>query len=78
VLLGEMFPNRIRALALSLAAMCQWVANFLVTATFPVLARAGLGWAYGLYTAAAAFSVYFTLTHIRETKGRELEEMETH
>jgi SP family sugar:H+ symporter-like MFS transporter len=75
VLLGEMFPNRIRALALSLAAMSQWVANFVVTATFPVLARAGLGWAYGLYTAAAAFSVYFTIRKIRETKGEELEQM---
>ena len=75
VLLGEMFPNRIRALALSMAAMAQWVANFLVTVTFPVLARAGLGWAYGLYTAAAAFSVYFTLRKIRETKGKELEQM---
>ncbi|MFP2926177.1 sugar porter family MFS transporter [Pyxidicoccus sp. 3LG] len=75
VLLGEMFPNRIRALALSLAAMAQWIANFLVTATFPVLARAGLSWAYGLYTAAAAFSLYFTLTRIKETKGKELEHM---
>ncbi|MCP3145354.1 sugar porter family MFS transporter [Pyxidicoccus xibeiensis] len=75
VLLGEMFPNRIRAVALSLAAMAQWVANFLITATFPVLARAGLGWAYGLYTTAAVFSVFFTWFWIRETKGRELEQM---
>ncbi|MBJ6764173.1 sugar porter family MFS transporter [Myxococcaceae bacterium JPH2] len=75
VLLGEMFPNRIRALALSLAAMAQWVANFIVSVTFPVLATIGLGWAYGLYTVAAVFSFYFTLRHIPETKGRELETM---
>ena len=35
VLLGEMFPNRIRAAALGLAAAAQWVANCLITATFP-------------------------------------------
>ena len=37
VLLGEMFPNRIRAAALGVAAAAQWVANFLITVTFPGL-----------------------------------------
>jgi sugar porter (SP) family MFS transporter len=75
VLLGEMFPNRIRALALSLAAALQWVANFLVTASFPALQNAGLGLAYGLYTGAAVLSLVFTFFCIRETRGKELEEM---
>jgi len=75
VLLGEMFPNRIRALALSLAAALQWVANFAVTASFPALQNAGLGLAYGLYTAAAVLSLVFTFFCIRETRGKELEEM---
>ncbi|NPD29085.1 sugar porter family MFS transporter [Corallococcus exiguus] len=75
VLLGEMFPNRIRALALSIAAMAQWLANFLVSATFPSLQAVGLGWAYGLYAAAAVFSIFFAAKYIRETKGRELEQM---
>jgi sugar porter (SP) family MFS transporter len=76
VMLGEMFPNRIRAVALALAAGAQWVANFVVSTTFPVLQQAGLGLAYGLYTAAALISALFTLRFIRETKGRELEQME--
>jgi SP family sugar:H+ symporter-like MFS transporter len=76
VMLGEMFPNRIRAVALSVAAAAQWVANFAVSATFPVLQKVGLGWAYGLYTAAAVISFLFTLKYIRETKGKELEHME--
>ena len=42
VLLGEMFPKGIRALALAVAAAAQWLANFFITATFPVLADAGL------------------------------------
>ena len=49
VLLGEMFPNRMRAAALSLAAGGQWVANWLVTVSFPVLRDFSLGFAYGLY-----------------------------
>jgi sugar porter (SP) family MFS transporter len=75
VLLGEMFPNRIRAAALGLSAALQWIANFLVSTTFPVLKNAGLGYAYGLYTLAAILSCVFVLAFVRETKGRELEEM---
>lgn len=77
VMLGEMFPNRMRAIALSVAAAAQWVANFVVSATFPALQKVGLGWAYGLYTAAAVFSLLFALKSIRETKGKELEHMES-
>ena len=75
VLLGEMFNNRIRGAALALAASAQWVANWLVTLTFPGLSKAGLGFAYGLYTAAAAISLFFVARYVRETKGRTLEEM---
>jgi len=76
VLLGEMFPNRIRAAALGLSAALQWIANFAVSTTFPVLKNAGLGYAYGLYTLAAILSCVFVLAFVRETKGRELEAME--
>lgn len=75
VLLGEMFPNWIRATALAVAAAAQWVANFAVTTTFPVLAEAGLSFAYGLYATFAAVSFVFVLKAVRETKGRELEDM---
>ena len=46
VLLGEMFPNRIRAAALSVAASAQWVANWLITVSFPSLAEWNLSGAY--------------------------------
>jgi sugar porter (SP) family MFS transporter len=76
VLLGEMFNNKIRAAALSVAAAMQWVANFLVSTTFPpILQYFGLGSAYGLYTIAAAISLFFVLFFIKETKGVELEDM---
>jgi sugar porter (SP) family MFS transporter len=75
VLLGEMFPNRIRAIALAVAASAQWLANFLITATFPSLAEIGLAFAYGLYAAFAVLSLVFVLRAVRETKGMELEEL---
>jgi SP family sugar:H+ symporter-like MFS transporter len=75
VLLGEKFPNHIRAAALSVAAGAQWVANWLISTSFPILKNAGLGLAYGLYTAFAVLSFLFVLRFIKESKGRELEEM---
>lgn len=75
VLLGEMFPNRIRATGLAVAASAQWVANFLVSTTFPELAGISLGLAYGIFTAFAILSIPFVLKYIRETKGVTLEDM---
>ena len=75
VLLGETFPNRIRAAALSLAAAAQWLANWVISTSFPPLKDAGLGLAYGLYTTFAVLSLVFVLKFIRETKGVELEKM---
>ena len=75
VLLGESFPNRIRAAALSLAAGAQWVANWVISTTFPPLKDAGLGLAYGIYTTFAVLSLLFVLKFVRETKGVELEDM---
>ena len=75
VLLGEMFPNRIRAAALSVAAAAQWVANFFISTTFPAMADIGLTFAYGFYATFAALSFFFVFFKIPETKGRELEDM---
>ena len=75
VLLGEMFPNRIRAAALGLAAAGQWVANWLITVTFPGL-RDVLGGAYGFYAVCAVLSFVFVLRWVKETKGMHLEDMQ--
>jgi sugar porter (SP) family MFS transporter len=76
VLLGEMFPNRIRAAALGLAAAAQWIANFLITVSFPPLLDAfGASVPYLMYATFAALSFVFVLTKIPETKGVELEDM---
>ena len=75
VLLGEMFNNHIRAYALAVAAAAQWVANFVVSQTFPILASAGLGLAYGIYAGMAFLSFVFVARAVKETRGRELEDM---
>jgi MFS transporter, SP family, sugar:H+ symporter len=75
VLLGEKFPNRIRAAALATAASAQWIANWVVSTSVPSLKNAGLGLAYGIYAAMALLSFLFVLRFITETKGKELEEM---
>jgi len=75
VLLGEMFPNSIRAVALSVAAAAQWIANFIVSTTFPALAAIGLGVAYGLYASFAIISIFFVARVLQDTKGRTLESM---
>ncbi len=74
VLLGEMFPNRIRAAALGLAAAGQWAANWLITVTFPGL-RDHLGLAYGFYGLCAILSGLFVWKWVMETKGVSLEDM---
>jgi MFS transporter, SP family, sugar:H+ symporter len=75
VILGEKFPNRIRAAALSLAAGAQWVANWVISVSFPSLKNVGLGLAYGIYATCALLSLLFVLRFVSETKGVELEEM---
>lgn len=77
VMLGEMFPNQLRGSGLAVAGLAQWGSNFGITMTFPILlAGIGLGGAYGLYAACAVISVFFILKWVKETKGKELEEMQ--
>jgi MFS transporter, SP family, sugar:H+ symporter len=75
VLLGEMFPNRIRAAALSFAAAGQWVANWVITVSFPSLKDISLGLAYGMYATFAVLSFIFVTRWVQETKGVQLEDM---
>lgn len=76
VMLGEMFPNKIRGAALAVAVFVQWMANWLVTVTFPpILNVGGPTVAYALYAIFAAISIFFVRRYITETKGRTLEQM---
>ncbi|GHA93459.1 sugar porter family MFS transporter [Streptomyces chryseus] len=75
VFLGEMFPNRLRAAALGVAASAQWIANWAITASFPSLSEWNLSGTYMIYTFFAVLSIPFVLKFVKETKGKALEEM---
>lgn len=75
VVLGEIFPNRIRSLALGLSAMVNWIFNFIVTLLFPILSAAlGLGTVYAGFAVFALLSFWFVKTKMPEVSGRELED----
>ncbi|GAB2761072.1 sugar porter family MFS transporter [Salinifilum aidingensis] len=75
VLLGEMFPVRIRAAALALATATNWIANWLVTVSFPSMRDWNLPMTYYLYAVFALVSTFLVVRYLKETKGRTLEEM---
>lgn len=76
VMLGEMFPNQIRGSGLAVSGFAQWIANALISVSFPALAVSpGLAITYTGYAFFAAVSFFFVRALVHETKGRELEDM---
>jgi len=83
VLLAEIFPNKIRGKALAIAVAAQWISNYLVSLTFPMMNDnsylTGLfnhGFAYWGYGIMSVLAMLFILKYVPETKGKTLEEME--
>ena len=83
VLLAEIFPNKIRGKALAVAVAAQWISNYLVSLTFPMMNDnsylTGLfnhGFAYWVYGIMSILAMIFILKYVPETKGKTLEEME--
>jgi len=83
VLLSEIFPNKIRGKALAIAVAAQWISNYLVSLTFPMMndnsyltEKFNHGFAYWVYGVMSVLAVFFILKFVPETKGKTLEEME--
>lgn len=78
VVISEIFPNRIRAMAMSVTVTALWVASFLLTYTFPLMNR-GLGAAktFWIYAAICVAGFFFIKAGLPETKGKTLEEIES-
>lgn len=83
VLLSEIFPNSIRSTVMSIAVAGQWIANFLVSWTFPMLDKNQYltdtfnhGMAYWLYGLMGILAALFIWKFVPETKGKTLEQME--
>ncbi len=77
VILSEIFPNRIRGVAMSIANLCLWAANYILLQTFPMIeARFGITSAFGAYAVICFVILVFVWKYIPETKGKSLEEIE--
>ncbi len=77
VLISEIFPNRVRGLASSVAILSLWGAYFILVFTFPILAETlGTYGPFWLYAVICLIGFFFVLRNVRETKGKTLEEME--
>lgn len=78
VLISEIFPNQVRGAASSVAVLCLWAAYFMLTFTFPVLAKwIGMHNTFYLYSGICMLGFFFIKTKVRETKGKTLEELES-
>jgi sugar porter (SP) family MFS transporter len=77
VLISEIFPNRVRSQAVSVAVSALWVASFVLTYTFPLINRAlGSSGTFLGYGAICMLGALFVYAGVPETKGRTLEEIE--
>lgn len=84
VVLSEMFPNKIRSVAMSVAVAAQWAANYVVSQSFPMVTGSELNnnsfwngsFVYYIFIAFIAVIIIFTYRYLPETKGKSLEELE--
>lgn len=77
VVLGELFPNRIRTTGLGIATCANWIGNIIVTWTFPpMLESFGLAPTYMFYGVCCAASFFVVKKFLPETANRELEDMQ--
>jgi len=77
VLISEIYPNRIRGVAMSVATFFLWVASFVLTLTFPILQNSiGDAYTFWLYAGICLAGWLFVVFVVPETKGRSLEELE--
>ncbi len=77
VIISEIFPNRIRGAAMSVAVCALWIACFLLTFTFPQMnARLGPAGTFWTYAGICAIGFIFVKLRLPETKGKTLEEIE--
>jgi SP family sugar porter-like MFS transporter len=77
VLLSEMFPNRIRGAAMSIAVFTLWLGSFTLSYTFPILNDGiGTAWTFWIYGIICFVGFFIIRKFLVETKGKSLEEVE--
>jgi len=77
VVLTEIYPNRIRAKAQSIATLTHWVWAFIITLTFPQMMKSLGGATFAFFGAAMVLQLIFVIGWLPETRGKSLEELES-
>jgi sugar porter (SP) family MFS transporter len=76
VLISEIFPNKIRGVAISISVLCLWAAYFILVFTFPILFRKLGDKTFYIYSVICVIGFLFVWRKIKETKGQTLEQLE--
>lgn len=76
VLISEIFPNKVRGAATSVAVICLWAAYFILVFTFPILFEKFRDSTFYFYAAICFLGLLFVWWKVKETKGKTLEELE--
>ncbi|MGH8296279.1 MAG: MFS transporter, partial [Steroidobacteraceae bacterium] len=83
VMLAEIFPNSIRGKGMAIAVGAQWIMDFIVTMTFPIMdgsstlnAHFNHGFSYWVYGCCSILAALFVIRYVPETKGRTLESIQ--
>jgi sugar porter (SP) family MFS transporter len=76
VLISEIFPNKVRGAATTIAVLCLWAAYFILVFTFPILFEKFKDNTFYIYSGICVLGFIFIWKKVNETKGKTLEEME--
>lgn len=76
IFISEVFPNKIRGLAVSIATMALWISNFIIAQSFPWMIETLGGGSFYIFSGVCFITFLFVFLMITETKGKTLEEIE--
>ena len=77
VVISEIYPTRIKALAMSFSTAVSWACTFLTVQFTPIISLAGMEWLFGIFALLSLVALVFVKVWIPETKGKTLEQIET-
>lgn len=78
VIISEIFPNQVRGIATAIASMSLWIADYVVSQSFPpLLSAAGPAITFSIFAVLSIFTFFFTLKKVPETKDVPLEQIDT-
>ena len=78
ILVSEVFPLKIRGIAMSICTVSNFAFNFFVVGSFPILLhRIGGAWTFWMFGIVSILCIIFVYFFVPETKGISLEQIES-